>query len=175
MQAVHAASQCRHCKEEIRAGAAKCPHCLGWQSKWMLDPQSPRGILVVLGILLLFAVPLLLLTRATLFRDPDQGLDQLVISESEMHHSTVDSGRFVTVVGKLRNTGGESLKNPHFEVQFFNADGKLIDSLASNSYNLIIPARSEVSFKVRGVADRPAREYARYQIRLTGVSRARIF
>jgi hypothetical protein len=32
-----------------------------------------------------------------------------------------------------------------------------------------------VSFKVRGYADRPAHEYARYQIRLTGVGRARIF
>lgn len=175
MQAAHDVSECRHCKQEIRAGAAKCPHCLGWQSKWMPEPQSPRGSFLMLGVVLLFIVPLFLFLNNLLFFDPDPGLDQLVITESEMHHSASESRNFLSIVGKLRNAGRKALKNPHFEVQFFSADGKLIDSLASNSYDLIIPAQSEVSFKVRGNADRPATEYARYAIRLTGVSRVRLF
>lgn len=178
MGAAPAVSECRHCKQEIRADATKCPHCRGSQSRWMPDPQNPLGMLLMVGMILLLVVPFTAFTRVTLdwlFHDPEPGLEQLVISESEMRYSSSASGNSISVVGKLRNAGNTSLENPHFEVRFFNADGKLIDSLASAPYDLIIPAKSEVSFRARGAADRPAREYAKHEIRLTGVSRVRLF
>lgn len=74
---------------------------------------------------------------------------------------------------KLRNSGSKTAKSPHFSVRFFDAQGELIDSLPDSSYNLLIPPGREVSFRIRGPAHRSEREYASYELELTGASVAR--
>ena len=51
---------CYQCKTELNEGASKCPHCLGWQTRRFPDPQSPKGLLVILGaIFAMITLPIL--------------------------------------------------------------------------------------------------------------------
>jgi hypothetical protein len=166
---------CRACKSPIEPGASKCPHCLAWQSRLLPDPQSPRGVVVLLAPFLMFIVLLVIFTSSKLEIVGPQ-LADFEIVESEMSFSECCGGNhFIGVVGRLRNSGGVSGKAPHFEASFYNADGELVDSVADHSYSLIIAPQDEATFRVRGAAQRPEAEYDSYKVRITAIRQDRGF
>ena len=169
--------ECRHCKLEVSVGAKKCPHCLGWQSTWMPDPQSPRGMMMFVAVPLLILLPaVLFFTRSLGPGDPSEIAPHLVITDSALHHSIKSGGtHYVAIVGTIRNGGSTTVKNPHFSVRFLNAQGQLIDSLAESDYDLIISPSAELTFRIRGPAQQPESEYSAYEIIVTGASEARLF
>ena len=161
---------CMHCRLPIDPEAHKCPNCLAWQSR-LPDPRSPRGIIVLLAVIFAFAaIPVALVRRA--FPHPPAAIGSISVIAPTMHHDVDGCGRWLTVVGKLMNASDSSVEDPHLEVRFFNKQEELIDSLTSRDYALVIPPHSEASFRVRDQAAQEAREYARFEVRVSKVSSA---
>jgi hypothetical protein len=115
-------------------------------------------------------IPLVVFPRFFPHNEPVTTTSVSVI-EPSIHHNTDGCARWVTVVGKLANSNDTAVWNPYFEVRFFNEQGELIDSLTSSDSAIVIPAHADASFRVRGQAAREANEYARFEVRVTKVSR----
>ena len=166
---------CRYCKKPLEADSTKCPSCLGWQGSFLPDLQSPRGALIFLAatIVVVF-VPIYFLSLSKFWISaPSPSVIEIV--ESDLHHGdeTCAGGHYLAVIGHLKNTSSEPIATPHFVVSFLGADGELIDSFASDSYDLVVPPGEQVSFRVRDRAHHPATSYHDYTIRVTAVRRPR--
>jgi len=130
--------------------------------------------LVLIAVILAIALVPLYLSLSTLW-SPAPSPSAIEIVESTLHHGdeTCSSGHYIAVIGLLKNTSSQPLASPHFVVSFLGADGSLIDSFASDSYDLVVPPGEQVSFRVREPAHHPATSYADYTIEVTAVRRPR--
>ena len=92
------------------------------------------------------------------------------ITESTLHYSDCcGSNHYLAIVGRIRNNGSIAAKAPHFEARFYGAGGELIDSLATDSYDLVISPRTEATFRVRGPAQHPESAYETHDVRVTAI------
>ena len=155
--------RCVACGEKIKGVAKRCPHCHTWQSKWRVEPNDPRYGIVVMIFLVAFVVLAFgsLFTRMGLvgkvnFQDY---ASKLPVIESKINHGEDRSGHFVSVVGRIRNDTEITWERVFFEVQYYDADNKLIDSTSGSIDDIVLPPRKETSFKVRGKADKQESDY----------------
>lgn len=139
---------------------------MSWQG-WLPDMQSPKGLFVAMGAMASFLVPLFVVAESLENPRPPE-LRDLTIQDSTRHHYR-DGRHYIAVVGTLRNESSATGSRPHFEVRFFNANGELIDTFASDAYDLVVPGKQEVAFRVRAPAQHDESAYHRHEIRLTAI------
>lgn len=110
---------------------------------------------------------LLLTLRSTLGpgRDFEPYRQQLVVVSSERHWSSATNGNFVSVIGQLRNDSPHAWKQIELEVQYFDDEGRLIDTRSETLWATVPPGAVH-SFRVRGSADKPESAYARHHVRV---------
>lgn len=158
---------CRMCYKEIDSRARICPHCRRWQSiLWKL--------LWVAGLVML-AVPVcaLLLGGLGLYRIYDEGerfsdyLDPIAVVSSEFKFGERKDRATVAVVGKVKNNSDIAWKNIQFEVQFFNREGKMVDTEHKGSFSMVLLPDRVNSFKVSFAREFPVSEYASHAVRVT--------
>ena len=101
-----------------------------------------------------------------LFRFSQSDAQQLVLEHSELHFTSEDDCTILSVLGSIRNTGTRALESPHFEIQFFDAAGKLIDSFTTVSYGLIALPEDSATFRARQCADKPEELYDHHTIQI---------
>jgi hypothetical protein len=158
---------CKACAEDIRATAKVCPHCR--QSQWLLFSRSPL-IVIPLSVILFFAILTLMTPNRAVFTPGAKFQDhagEIVVRESSFGFddcSTCKSALQVTTVGVLDNTGEHSWERLSFEVRYLDAAGQLIDTVSSHEYSLVVPARGETAFRVKGAAAKPKDAYASHRV-----------
>ena len=117
-------------------------------------------------IIMAFALAPLVLVEH--FFDPDRDFapfhDQIVVTDSQMHYSQTEKGAFIAVVGTIKNNSKFSWKGVELEVQYFDKDGKLIDTTSDREYNATILPQVERAFRIRAQADRPEAAYASHKV-----------
>ena len=162
-------NQCRLCKTSIEPKAAKCPHCLGWQTRVLPDMHSPLGSALIL-------VPTVVFLVVFLFFVGDKPVaigpkvENFTLTETTLGFSDCCGDNFyIAIVGKITNDGDAAAEAPHFEARFYDSEGELIDSLATDSYDLVIAPHTEATFRVRGPAQHQEKDYAAHDVRLTKI------
>ena len=73
-------------------------------------------------------------------------------------------GKYVSVVGTLTNRSEFTWKEVQLEAQFFDKDGKLIDTGLERNFDTVILAHGEAAFRIRLVADKPETSYASHKV-----------
>ncbi|PAT31447.1 hypothetical protein [Vandammella animalimorsus] len=98
------------------------------------------------------------------------GYDTVRLSDIDYSYSAPAEGQAccgaLTALGKATNTSDLALENPVFEVQFFDAQGKLIDAFNDVTYGLKLPPWQDMMVSLSGRARYEAGRYASAQIRL---------
>ncbi len=122
--------------------------------------------------LLSIFISFLLLTEITAEADTNQDdftkhAENLVISDSVLSHSQCEGRNFITVIGKIKSRSAVTLQNIAVEIQFYDSDKVLIDSVSEELY-IIIPPSEEMTFRVREVADKVREQYAHHVIKVVG-------
>ena len=169
---------CSSCDESIRIRAKKCPHCHSIQTWW--DSSKIGQFILRLGaaIFLIFMIAFFYKMFCGVFapkKDFATYQHDFVITDSKAHFSESKEGPYISVIGRIRNNTSITWEDPHFEAEFFNAAGALIDTISDNNYSLVIPPHSDVAFRVRGAADKPEEQYVTHKVILEWADDARRF
>ena len=78
-----------------------------------------------------------------------------------------DQYRSVSVVGYLKNLSSSYIEGIVVEAQFYDGNGKLIDSVTQELYSMVLPPNDSTAFVVRTQAQGAASEYATFKARVT--------
>lgn len=95
------------------------------------------------------------------------------IVESKVHYGIEKDIPNVSCIGTIRNNTDTAWEDLHFQVRFFNLAGQLIDTLSDSDYSLVVQPHSEGAFRVRGLADKSADQYATHKVEVTWAKDAR--
>ncbi len=168
---------CKTCFEETDARARICPHCgvRQWPNKWRhLLPRLAVGVLVLVALL---GFPGWMTSSFEKLASPED--DDMAhgvhidVTQSEMFYGESKDGPTVFVVGKIKNNSDTTLEYIEMEVEFRDAEGKLIDVQVESHYlDRILPG-GEMAFKFRGLADLPRERYASYEVFVRSADKAR--
>lgn len=166
-------TECGSCREPIRPGALKCPHCRTLQSKaaaWSIR-------LAPLLLILLPVVFVGLALRREFSNPPDfaLGRERLKVVQSTAHYADAGAkcGPTISVVGTIRNDGDIPLKDVFIEVRHFDSAGALIDAEGEQDYSKVFPPGSEVAFRVSSQAVRAAADYSSHRVTIISAEDAR--
>lgn len=142
--------QCKECFKDVDVKATKCPYCQAHQGTFVRFWHSPIGpfvpaIVFFLGFFVFF--------KGIVFSDPIYDVDNtLELSQSEFHFVDSDCGTKVTLIGSIKNKSDLALRNPTFDVVYYDAEKRIVDAISHQSYGLVLPPRSAKTFKVSEIA-----------------------
>ena len=156
---------CPLCAESIKIAAKVCPHCRHWQKKWSMENPLVRGTLVTLPLVLVWVGGVFFVAR--LFdrgRDFAEYRDQIVAIASTMSFNPTEKVPTISTVGTLKNNSTYSWKEVQIEVQYFDKDGKLIDTKSGRDFDDALLPNGERAFRLRTPADKPAANYASHKV-----------
>lgn len=94
----------------------------------------------------------------------------LFITDSETSYSNQETCPMITCLGKIQNRSEINWEDITIEAQFFNASGQLVDTLTESNYDQIASAGKEISFRIRGRADKPIDQYVTHIAKVTWAS-----
>jgi hypothetical protein len=163
--------RCSSCREEISAGARKCPHCHAVQGRFAVWFHRLGPFLVLLPIVFLA------LTFQSAFRSSvnfSEYRDSLIVVKSAAHYSNAAEkcGATISVIGTIRNNSDVPWEDVYLEVRYFDSAGSMVDTESVEHYSLLIPPRGEVAFRVRGPAIRPEQDYVSHKVAIVGAKDA---
>ena len=155
---------CAMCAEPIRVAARVCPYCRRFQPRWpkltewmALLPLLALGILFVGGVAWISHI----FSRG---RDFEPFRNQIVVQTSDMHFGRMTNGNYISAIGSLHNESPYAWKEIRLEVQYYDKDGRLIDTRAESSYGEVLPAGGTQTFRIRALADKPEPSYASHKV-----------
>jgi hypothetical protein len=91
--------------------------------------------------------------------------EEVAVADSSVQFSEAgESGRYVTTLGTIKNSGECAWKNIQVEVRYFDQAGKLIDVGVQMVPDLVVQPHSESAFRVRTLADQPESIYASHKV-----------
>ncbi len=117
-------------------------------------------------MLLYLAFILLFYTRIVLhhsrrFTDYAQ---KVHITPSEFHFALEDGMRFAVLTGTIRNDTRVSWNQPSIEVQYFDKQGRLIDTETYDDPRMTLAPYTEQEFKIQCEAVRPNADYTTHKV-----------
>ena len=151
---------CALCAEPIRVAAKICPYCRSMQPRWKRQRQVEQWT----AFAFFFLMGLVLLSFLYVIIMPGRNFElfqkQFTVIDPEMTFNVTTNGNYISTIGQIRNGSPCAWKDLYVEVQYFNKEGKMIDTDTEENYSEIIPAGGTQAFKVRGRADKPESEYS---------------
>ncbi len=179
MESTSLDSTCIYCRESIKPGARRCPHCQSWQSRWAADSANPRleltlvavGLVVLAGLVLVWALGGL--DRSAAEAQADPAID-LMVTEASVVPGEPGAGARLAVVGTIVNQGEIGWRSPYLQVELYDETGALVDNFSARAGALFIPAHSESTFKVVDRVNlREPSQYARCEVSVRWADRVR--
>jgi len=155
---------CDWCAEPIRVAAKVCPYCRRLQSPWRRKNQLEAGFSLVFLGLMFFGGIFWLQFLFSPGRDFEKYKNQIAIINPEMHFGQTTNGNFISTIGQIRNESPYAWKDFQIEVQYFDKDGRMIDTRTDNRYGDVTPAGETQAFRIRGPADKPEAAYSTQKI-----------
>ncbi len=93
--------------------------------------------------------------------------ESLKIIDSKIHFSSSENHNSISCIGTIQNNSGLYWDELVIEVQYFNKENTLIDTITEYYYDLVVPANDKAAFRIKGVADKSASEYIDHKARIT--------
>ncbi len=158
---------CGMCRREIAADARKCPYCQHWQDKLSMALYHPGVIVLVLIVPLTI---LFIVFGLAFQRTFDRGeafqpyASQIKVLQSSVSFGETQAGPTVVVTGYLQNTSPLNWKDVALAVEYYHADGQLIDSGQSAQYSYQLPVGNKVAFKLSLLREFPETDYASHTV-----------
>lgn len=146
--------ECLHCRESIRAGATRCPHCMAWQSRWAGDSQNPRLELALLtsGVAVVALIVGGMYASEGKSRKPDEraSFDASCLNVTGVRPVLVGASdrRMLAVVGTLKNRSTTAWRDPYLQVECVDRKGNVVETFSSRALNFVVPAKGIGTFKV---------------------------
>lgn len=176
-------AQCRYCKQEIHPEATRCPHCRASQSKFMPDPQSPKGIaFMMLVIILPMMVIMGVIIGVTEYyktskKNEDevsnQAFKSMTITKSEILLHDCGTSKCFSIFGEIHNPTKTEWVNISVYIEVFDDDGKLVDTASDRNYDLRIPPQSKKAFNFANLMKRKPEDYVSHKIVITNADPAK--
>lgn len=162
---------CPQCSEPIRITAKKCPFCQSWQGRRFSWHNPVVGAIIPALVYLVVVVPMMRsVNKPThLFNDYRT---QVSVTSAEMNYSVENEKNILCTLGEIRNDTAVTWEHIAIEVQYFNRDGKLIDTCSDQDYQLTLAPHTQQAFRVRFEPDKPRSEYASQKVFIRDASDA---
>jgi hypothetical protein len=163
---------CSWCAEPIRARAKVCICC------GRLQPKSQAKIVWPSAIPFLVAAVFFVIGAVqfrNLFapgREFEPFRERIAIVESQMHFSQTTNGNYISAMGQIRNDSTFAWKDFQLEVQYYDKEGRMIDT-RSERLMQTIPAAATNAFRIRASADKPESAYASHKVFVRSAGDAR--
>jgi ATP-dependent Zn protease len=97
---------------------------------------------------------------------PPGSAQDLEIIAPTLSYSANADGNVITTMGSLKNSSANCLEHITIEVNYFDAQNTLIDTVTDSVYATIAPPKDQVSFRVSGTARMPKEAYASQKVRV---------
>jgi hypothetical protein len=162
---------CPMCAETVQAVARVCPHC---RSRQHLPPGSRPSVFapwigIWLPLLVTFVAPMMVgLWWMRDIKSPGHPFEphreQVMATDSTMHFSRAENTNFICTVGLLKNGSPYAWRALQLEVDYLNAEGKLIDTATEVLVYQELPAGATQAFRVRAPAAAPEAAYASHRV-----------
>ncbi len=121
--------------------------------------------------LLIFVISFLFFSTSFAFsenlKDEPDFKKSLKITTSEINYKEGKTYNHLSCMGKIKNNSNLKWSSIIIEVNFFNENKKLIDTITENIYDLTIQPNDEVTFRVTGYPSKKASEYVTHEARIT--------
>ena len=95
----------------------------------------------------------------------DDAGERLKIVDTQVSYAG-DDYAFVTLIGAIDNRSDTQAARIVVEVRYFDAEGRLIDTVTERLSDVVAPPHEKVSFRVRGVADKSGDAYVSHSARV---------
>ena len=160
------------CYMEIPCKARKCPYCHQWQNKLSMITLHPAFGVALSGIFItvLFGFMATMLegifNKGESFSDHKDSMTPIQTEMKFGEQTKCSEGKYptVAVIGKIENKSDIYWKDVVIEAQFFNKQGKLIDTKQKEQYGFIVPAHGDSSFKLSFEIEFSKEEYDNYKV-----------
>ena len=158
--------QCPTCCEQINAKATRCPRCQSWQSKWRFDQSNIKHQLIFALVLFSLLGGLYFTVFSSILnpKNFEESKSLLTVTDTTFNYSIKDCGASISVIGTIINNSDVTWKDVYFEIQFFNKENILIDTISENEYDLVILQEDTSTFKITGLADKQKSEYDHHNV-----------
>ncbi len=148
--------ECMACKEDIKDGARKCPHCHQVQSTIARFGFSRSGQLLGVAIVL-FAVAWFVYSVLYPFSATDLGA-QFEITQGEIELNTEKDPVIVNCITKVNNSGLARWTDFSLQAEYFDAAGSIID-VHYQKHDIGVFPMIGFSARVTGTANSEIRKY----------------
>ncbi|MFA6931786.1 MAG: hypothetical protein WCT05_15800 [Lentisphaeria bacterium] len=91
---------------------------------------------------------------------------QIIISDTRLQFGESKCGHTVAILGQMRNESPVDWKEIHFQVEFRDVGGNLIDTGQELKYSYYLPTREEAAFKISFAREFPTELYASHSIKI---------
>jgi hypothetical protein len=106
-------------------------------------------------------------------RDFEPFRTQIVVESSSMHFGQTTNGNFISAIGTLRNDSPHAWKEIQIEAQFYDTNGRLIDTRTESRFGQVLPPGNAQAFRIRTPADKPELSYAGHKVFVRSAKDAR--
>src|SRR5687768_18087532 len=164
---------CPMCQMDIPAKAKKCPHCQHFQSRaamFFYSPAFPIAIALIVFVTLLATVEAALFDRGEEFQN---FAGQVKVTDSKIVFGDRKEGPVVAVLGTMKNDSEIPWNEVRFQVDFKDAEGKVIDTAQKHEYSFYIPAKESLAVKLSFRREFPETNYATHSVRVVSAKDAR--
>ena len=95
----------------------------------------------------------------------------ITISNTTFHFSEGERCSYISCIGQIENNSDETYENLVIEVNYFNNNGDLIDTITDELYASVLGPYKTITFRVRDSADKSADQYSKHSVKLTSADK----
>lgn len=155
---------CPHCAEIIRAVAKRCPRCRRELVKTTAATWIKFAISYILVLSPILIASWWLRDLSGLGESFDAHRSQIIVTNTTMHYSESGNTNTITVVGYLINESALAWNTLQIEAQFFDSNGKLVDTATEILPSQELPSHMTQAFRIRATAAMTGDQYASHKV-----------
>ena len=96
----------------------------------------------------------------------------LILDNLSMSYGASDKGNFIASFGTIKNLSSDPWERPQIEARYYDENGKMIDTVTEVLFQVTIPPKSEVAFRLRDSAHVPQEKYVSQKVTLVWAKKA---